>query len=81
MKTPEEWSRKIYDECPSPVSGRTSVNSEFVRSIQADALRRLVEACGSIDNDISTPAEWDEAYAEARAVLDSENNLLSRRPE
>ncbi len=44
---------------------------------EADALRRLVEACGSIDNDISTPAELDEAYAEARDVL-AERLALAR---
>lgn len=38
-----------------------------------EVLANLVAACGSIPSDVSTPSQWDEAYADARAFLDSEN--------
>lgn len=44
MKTPEEWSREIYDKCYSPVMGKASVKPEFVAEIQADAREDLSKA-------------------------------------
>ncbi len=43
MKTPEEWSKEIYDLCYSPISGRATVKPEFVKRIQDDALTEAVK--------------------------------------
>lgn len=75
MKTPEEWSREIYDKCHSPVSGRASVKPAFVAGIQADARRELLEALA----DIRDMPEYDQDDAhrlrnKARIILDSQND-------